>query len=248
MWIALALVAAVTAAVVDAFDLAEGGSTVAGGSTTSTTSDQSLRPDQVRVSGVLSAIHVEGCTVDPLPLPVTIEAPERGASNGASIAGVNVGGKPATIEWDAGRPLQLSGAGPLELDPLTVELGPGGIGLRVGGTVVGFTPGEQRIDTPVAVGQSGLARPKDSVTFEATARSTMSLRGASTITVAPPKGLSCTGPGLVALAGELTVVTATGSSRATKIDLPKGAFELELVAGPAGYAVDAVLQGPTTTA
>jgi hypothetical protein len=239
VWIALALVAGATAAVVDALDLAAGGPTVEGGSSTSTTADHSLRPDQVRVTGALSAVHIEGCVVDPLSLPVTIEAAARGASNGAEIAHVTVGDKPATIVWDAGRPLQLSGAGPLLLDPVTVELGPGGIVLGVGGTVVAFTPGEHRIDTPVAVGQSGLARPKDTVTFAATDGSTMALRGASTITLA--------GPGLVALAGQLTVITVSGSRQVSKVDLPAGSFELKLIVGPAGYAVDALLQGPTTS-
>jgi hypothetical protein len=245
MWIALAFVAGVTGAVVDVFDLADADSTVAGRSTTSTTADESLRPDQIRVSGTLTAVHIEGCATKPLPLPVTIEAPVRGASNGADIKGIEVGGKPATIVWDAGRPLQLSGAGPLLLDPVTVELGPGGVVLAVGGTVVGFTEGEHRIDTPVAVGQSGLARPKDSVVFTATGQSTMALRGTSRVTVTTR--VACTGPGLVGLAGQLTVVTASGSREVAKVDMPKGAFELTIAPAQGGWRVDGLLQGKATT-
>jgi hypothetical protein len=243
MWIALLVVAAATATIVRTFDLTSDDSVTVSGPTSTTTADTSLKPDQVRVSGTITGIHVDGAVVDPLPLPLTITAPQRGMGNGAEIAGVTVLGKPAQIAWDAGRPLVLTSGGPLLLDPVGVDLTPAGVVLNLGGAVHGFTPGTYRIDAPVAVGQSGLARPKDRVDFDASATSTMAVHGVGTITIGPPTAVVLRGPGHVTLAGALQVTTAAGTHSLAKLELMAGPFEITLTPGAAGYTIAALLQG-----
>jgi hypothetical protein len=245
MWIALLVVAAGTATVVRTFDLTSDSSVTSPVPTTTTTTtvDAGLKPDQVRVSGSVTALHVDGAVPDPLALPLTITAPQRGMGNGAEITGVMVVGKPAEIVWDAGRPLVLTSGGALLVDPVAADLTPAGVVLNLGGAVHGFTPGTYRIDAPVAVGQSGLARPKDRVDFDAVKSSALAVHGIGTITLAPPAVVVLHGPGHVSLTGALQATTATGSHPVTKIDLPAGPFEITLTPVPGGYTITALLQG-----
>ncbi len=249
VWIALAIVAGGTAVAVEALDLAADEANVdATPSTTATTADPSLRPDQVRVTGTITALHVEGARLEPLALPLTIDAPERGSGNGAEVRGILVDGKPATVVWDAGRPLQLKSGAALVLDPVTIDLAPTGLVLSLGGAVHGFAPGTYRIDTPVALGQSGLARPRDTVTFDADERSTMEVKGSPAILLPRVIALILRGPGRVTLTGDLRAITADGNRAVHAIELPSGPFEIELTPGPAGYTVEALLEGATTLA
>jgi hypothetical protein len=199
---------------------------------------------QVIVTGTISAAHVEGLDLGTLPTPFTVSTATRG-EGGATITPVLVNGKSTSIEWTAGQPLPFSGdGGGLNLGPVALDVTPDGVALLLDG-LHGVVPGTYTIATSVAVG----SQPKDSVTFEATDKTTIEFRGTTSTPLAAPAVASgaATGSGMVTLQGTLTVVKPDRStSPASIITLDSGTYTITLtpVAG-GGFTVQATLQGPT---
>jgi hypothetical protein len=206
-------------------------------------------PSQVTVTGMVSALHVEGAVIQPLPMPLTITTPERGEGSGATIKAVTVDGKPSSLEWDAGVPFALDGdGGMLVVAPLIVDADADHVYVSFGSAAHGFAPGTYHLATPVAVGTGGLATPVQSVTFDATTASTVEFRGNASTTL-DPHDLSIQGPGKVVLEGDLTVVHPDGSTaKVPKVTLDSGPFQLSLSPADGGYTVNqATLQGVIQT-
>ncbi|MGH9244546.1 MAG: hypothetical protein ACRD29_09560 [Acidimicrobiales bacterium] len=207
--------------------------------------------NQTVVRGTATAVHVEGAFLPTFPMPVQVTTPPTGPRRGGTIQGVTVGGQPASIVWDAGRPLNLSNAsggrgGGLELDAVTAELSATGVTIALDGTHA-FVPGPYRIDTSVAVGIGGLAESRPTVDFQATATSTIMFQG-GTSTTAPPFAMTVSGGGGVTIDGTLEVTRTDGRSPANRVELTDGTYELNLTPVADGWTIEAVLQGAVTTA
>jgi hypothetical protein len=233
---ALALVVASTVIIFNQFsDDGSGGPTrAAATSTTLVDTDgdgATLVPaaGQVRLSGTVTAIHLEGALLQPrtVPAPLTISS-DRGFGNGGEITGLSVEGKPASIVWDGGRPFVLSSGKGLVLDPVTVDLVPDGLRLLLGGASHALVPGSYQLDTPVAVGTTGIATPRDSVTFNAPQGARFEAHGdASMLLGKDSPEHRFAGPGKVHLEGDLAVVDENGrATSATDFDLAEGRFDL----------------------
>jgi hypothetical protein len=195
-----------------------------------------LPKGQAEVSGTLDAFTADDANGPPLSLPIEIK------TGGATIEGAMIDGKPSTIVWDGGRPFELSGSGGIELGPTHVELAVGALFWPIDG-LRALAPGEYRVDTPVAVGSGGLARPRDSVSFTATEDTTLETRGGATV-LRGPQPLHLEGPGSFTGTGTFTVKTRDGTRQATKLQFGPGAFVVDL---QANGAFTAVFNGPLTT-
>jgi hypothetical protein len=108
----------------------------------------------------------------------------------------------------------------------------------------GFAPGDYRIDTPVAVGTSGLAQPLDAVDFTATAETTITFAG-DAFTRVGPGPLTLTGPGTVTADGSFGVTTSDGATLVDHIELGPGPFEVGLTLGAGGLAIAATFDEPS---
>ncbi len=121
-----------------------------------------LRAGQAKVAGSATQLSVDGAVIDPLSTPLTADVPERGLGQaGAVISEAIVGGQRATISWDSGRPLVLAGTGAIDLAPVHVSADATGTTVAFGEETHGFRAGEYRIASPVAVGTTGLAEPRE---------------------------------------------------------------------------------------
>lgn len=253
MWAALLVTVGLTVVAKDRLDAGGGAgeqvvsapSGSPGSSTTSTTTEPAVRPGpgQVRVQGTVSGVHLEGAVLDPrrVPTPLTITS-DRGMGNGGALTGVLVDGKPSSIVWDGGRPFALSGGGALVVGPAVVDLVPQGVRLTLRGSAAELEPGLYRLDTPVAVGRSGIATPRDNVSFEATSTALFEARGDAGIVLGPGTPHRLLGPGSVLINGVLDLTDASGTRSGTTISLAKGAFDLTLTAsGAGGWRVDGLL-------
>lgn len=219
------------------------------GAESTTTSGPPVPPaGQVRVTGNLTAVHLDGAVLDPreVATPFTVVS-DRGFGNGGELTGVEVEGTEVSIVWDGGRPFVLSSGGAMVLDPVTVDLAPEGVRLALAGAVQGFTPGTYQLDTPVAVGTSGVAGGREAVTFDAGDRSTFAAKGDAALFLGPIKPRHLLGPGTVHLEGTLELTGAGGARPAATLDAATGAFDITLtpVAG-GGWTITATLQGETT--
>lgn len=251
MWIALALVVGTTVLASEQLDQGGGGGDqVIDGPGGTTGADQAdgegrlaLGSGQVRVSGTVTAVHLEGAVLDPrqVPTPLTVVS-ERGFGNGAELSGVTVGDAPASIVWDGGRPFVLSSGAGLELGPVAVDLDSeaGGLRLALAGAHT-VLPGTYRLDTPVAVGSSGMATPRDSATFEAGDRSLLEAHGDAALVLQPGAAHRFTGPGLVRLEGLLELTDAAGTAPAPLFEMGDAAYELTFVAEGAGWTVQGLV-------
>ncbi len=203
----------------------------------------------LRVTGTVSAVHVEGAVLDPreVPTPLTITS-ERGFGNGGEIVGAVIDGIEQTIVWDGGRPFVLASGGALVLDPVTVDLVAEGVRVALSRAVHVFTTGSYQLDTPVAVGSSGVAEARESVAFDTTDRTTFEPRGDAALLLDATKPVHLLGPGTVHLEGSLELAGADGEHPARAVDATVGPFDITLtpVAG-GGWAITATLQGPTTS-
>lgn len=192
-----------------------------------------LPEGQAEVSGTFDAFTADDANGPPLSLPIEIP------TGGATIEGAVIDGAPSTIVWDGGRPFELSGSGGIDLGPTHVELAVGGLfwpldGLRA------LLPGEYRIDTPVAVGSGGLARPRDTVTFTASDDTTIETSGGATV-VRGMQVLHLEGPGSFRATGAFAIKTRDGTRQTTKLAFGPGPFVVDLQ--PNG-AFTAVFNGP----
>lgn len=223
--------------------------TVATSTTTSTSGGDALA-DAVEVTGAISRMHLELAIPEPrtLAAPFTITA-ERGFGNGGTITAVRVEGTPATIEWDAGRPFVISSGRALLLDPVSMDLTPIGIRLNLADGVHGFAAGTYHLDTPVAVGSSGVASPRESVVFDADDDSRFELRGNAALFLQGSSVRRLRGPGTVHLEGTFELRDQTGTRSVTKVDVEDAPFELTLTpADGGGWRLEARLGGEITAA
>jgi len=186
-------------------------------------------PGQVRVRGTVTSLHLEGAVPEPreIALPLTMTA-ERGFGNGGELTDVLVDGRPSTIVWDGGRPFVLATGTAFIPDPTVADLVPDGLRLALGGVTHRFAPGTYRLDTPVAVGSSGVATPRDSVTFEATTSSRFEARGNANLVLGREQARRLVGPGRVELAGSLELTDATGTRTTAALTVDRAAFDLTL--------------------
>ena len=175
---------------------------------------------QAEVEGTLTRLEAVDANAPPIPMPLTIE---RGR---ALIDGALVDGRRTTIAWDGGRPLRLDGSGTLDLGPARVTIEGGTMTWPLDDGVRVLTPGDYRIATPVAVGEEGLAEPRDAVAFTADDETIMETSGVSI--QLPVARLRLEGPGAVTLEGDLLVRTRDGERPATRLTLPRGPFVVQL--------------------
>ena len=217
----------------------------------STTVVSTVPPEgQLTVTGTVTVVHVDGAVLDPreVPTPLTVTS-DRGFGNGGELTGVTVDGAAASVVWDGGRPFVLSSGGALVLDPVVVDLTPAGLRVALAGSVQGLTPGTYVLDTPVAVGTSGVAGARDQVTFSATEDSRFQAAGDAALFLDGSGPRHLTGPGSVHLEGALEVTDATGTRVVSVVDLAEGPFDVVLTpTGDGGWTITATLQGETTAA
>lgn len=217
----------------------DNGGVLTAGPTTSAPGNPLLpATNQVVLVGGVTAMHIDGATIDSVAMPITVTTADRGVG-GATITPVQVDGKTTSIDWQAGQPLPLSGdGGNLLLKGVTIEASPDGISVVLDG-VQSFTPGAYRIATSVAVGST----PKDAVDFTATDKTTAKFRGTASTPYTGP--LMTQGAGSISLDGNVTVTDHDGGTRqATHLELDKGLYKLTLTPTPRGdFILQATLQG-----
>ncbi len=196
--------------------------------------------DQVAVSGKVTSAHLEGVILGTLPTPFTVTPATRG-EGGATFTPVDVKGESTSIDWQAGQPLPLSGdGGGLALAPVVCDVTTDGITVLLDG-VHAVNPGTYSIKTSVAVG----SQPRDSVTFTASAQTTVEFRGGQSTPLPTPE-LAASGTGTITLEGALTVYHPDGSNQnVPQITLDNGRYQIKLTPVDGGFTVTATLQGTT---
>ena len=204
-----------------------------------------LLDDQVEVTGTGVGITVEGAAFDRIDTPLVVTTAEQGVGGG-TLHDVEVDGQLTEVVWDAGRPFDLRGAGGLVPQSMNLFAAPAGITIGFPDNSVNeLVEGSYGLETPVAIGAGGLARPQDAVAFEATVESTLVFRGGAS-TVIAPRELQFEAGGRVLLDGTFQVRRADGTTvDAVGVELPNGAYRLTATPRPdgTGYDVVALLQG-----
>ncbi|MDQ6928573.1 MAG: hypothetical protein M3159_07915 [Actinomycetota bacterium] len=224
-----------------------GGAKGAGGTTpTSAATSVVPGPGQAFVTGVVRRFTADDAQISgPLPTPFTISALERGSGN-ATIENALVDGKRSTISWATGTPLPISGAGGLDLGAVHVDIDGAGATWLLDGAARNFVPGSYRAEAPVAVGNLGIAAPRDSVAFDADDRTVITTRGGVVVHVSPQR-VQLEGPGTLKITGQLQVQTPGAKRAAGSVTFNLGPFTATLIPTGTGVRVDSVLQGPITT-
>ncbi|HEX4906636.1 MAG TPA: hypothetical protein VFU93_14355 [Acidimicrobiales bacterium] len=198
--------------------------------------DEVVLPEhQAEVSGTIDGFVADDANGEPLTMP--IELP----SGRATIEGALVGGERSTIVWDGGRPFRLSGTGAIDLGPTHVEQGVGAVFWTIDGLRI-LSPGEYRLDTPVAVGSGGLARPRDVVEFTADEETTIDTTGAGAVGRGLPVHLE--GPGTFEADGHFRVRTRAGTVDANHLEFGPGSFVVDVAADG---TFSAVFNGPLSS-
>lgn len=212
-----------------------------------------LRPSSevTLIAGRVDTLNLVPARLDPLRGAVTVEAEERGAAS-AQITAASVDGKSETVVWGGGTPLVLDPGGGdgstpegvlgLELEPAPVEAGPAGLVIRLGGVRGRLAPGTYIMTGSVAVGTGGLAASKDTLTFVATADTTVTFAG-SAIIRRPPAAVTLSGPGTVHLVGDVELTGATADERAAIIEATAVPFLFDLVWVGERIEVDGRIEG-----
>lgn len=191
-------------------------------------------PGMTVATGTAETIRLEPTLLPSLPVPLTIEPAARGAASG-SITGAAVDGVEQSIAWPGGTPLVVEAAQSAELsltfDPLTVEIGPGELVARAGGGSALLSPGRYLLTGSVAVGEAGLGRPQDTVSFEATETTTFTVSGEALLRI--PAGewtralRRLEGPGAVTMTGDLAVTDASGARSGVALRFGPGPYRVE---------------------
>ena len=197
------------------------------------------------VTGTVTSATAQDATGPPLSTPLEITVPVRGRG-GATFYNVVVGGQPSTVVWNGGVPLGLIGHGALVAGRVDVSVDSSGSTWALDGAERIVAAGTYHAAAPVAVGQSGLARPQDSADFTAGRGAVVVTTGGATVH-RDPGALHLVGPGALGLVGSLQVRTGSGTTTARRVVLAHGSFAVDLVPGPGGIAVQATLEGPVTT-
>jgi hypothetical protein len=210
-----------------------------------------LATDQWVITGTLSKLVGTKVSEAPrLPLPLTLTV-ARGGGTKAEFAGGAVAGKNATIAWDGGRPLPISGEGSVDLNgPINVELDAQGATWALDGDSRLLTPGTYNLNAGVAViplnTTFGVARERATLSIPQGAAASLKTNG-DVRTVTKPAPLLLKGPGQLVLEGSFEVRGRDGVKPATKLTFGPGAFELDIAPDAGGYRINqAFLQGPTT--
>jgi hypothetical protein len=198
--------------------------------TTTPTSNPDLAPTESTVTGIATAIGVQGAVLAQEVVAAEVLTPSAGLGAGARFESVLVDDDAAAITWDAGRPLTFAAATPLRIDPdLPFDLFaiPAGIAIGfVDGQAYPVVAGTYEITAPIAVTTTGLGRARESVTFSTAEGTTVAFTGSATTNI-PPGPLAVTGPGHVTLQGTFEVHRADGTVQtATTVELPEGSFRL----------------------
>ena len=215
------------------------------------TKGEVLAADQTVVTGTLTKlVGTKISDAPPLPLPLTLTV-ARGGGTKAEFAGGAVAGKNATIAWDGGRPLPITGQGSIDLNgPVNVELTPAGGSWALDGDSRLLTPGTYNLGAAVAVVplNSTFGTPRERVRLDIPAGAAASLKtNGNVMTTTRPAPLTLKGPGQLVLEGTLEVRTREGVRPVKRVTFGPGAFELSLEPQAGGYSIGrAFLQGPTT--
>ena len=231
----------VVAANTTAFDKFKGGTP-----TTTTTIDlgPAPGPGQVFLKGTVERLTAEGAQGAALPAPFTLTAVERGVGK-VTIENALVDGKRTTIAWGGGTPLPISGdGGTIDLSGSKVDVDATGATWTVDGGRA-LKPGVYRVGASVAVGEGGLARPRDAVAFTADARTILSAKGGVVLKV-PPARQELKGPGKVTGTGQFQIRDQTTRTPATRFQFGEGPYTLVINPVEGRLDLDAVLQGPLT--
>lgn len=231
----------VVAANTTAFDRFKGGTP-----TTTTTVDlgPAPAPGQVFVKGTVDRLTAERAQAAAIATPFTLTAVERGVGK-VTIENALVDGKRTTIAWDGGTPLPITGAGgTIDLNGSKVDVDATGSVWAVDGARP-LKPGAYRAGASVAVGEGGLARPRDSVTFTADSRTIINGKGGVTLKVAPAR-LELTGPGKVVGAGQFQIRDQKSRTPAARFQFGDGPYTVIVNPVDGRLELDAVLQGPLT--
>jgi hypothetical protein len=204
-----------------------------------------LLDDQVEVTGTATGITVEGARFDQIDTPLVVTTAERG-EGGGTLTDVEVDGEITDVAWTAGTPFDLRGVGGIQPQAMNLFAAPAGITIGFpDGSVNGLAEGSYGLESPVAIGRGGLARPQDAVAFEATVESTLVFHGGATTSIAP-RELSFEAGGRVLLEGTFQVRRPDGAvADAVGVELPDGAYRLTATPRPdgTGYDVVVLLQG-----
>lgn len=228
-----------------------GGGDVAAGPRTTQAEGEVLGADQSVITGTLTRLVGTRVSEAPrLPLPLTLTvAPGRGTK--AEFAGGAVDGKNATIAWDGGRPLPISGEGSIDLNgPVNVELKPNGTTWALDGDSRLLTPGTYNLGAAVAVVplNTTFGKPRERARLDIPQGAAASLKTNGDVrTTTKPAPLVLRGPGQLVLEGTFEVRNREGTRAAQKITFGPGAFELDIAPEGGGYKINrAFLQGSTT--
>jgi len=224
--------------------------TMGSGPTATSAPGEVLAADQSVVSGMITRVVGTGVDAPDLVVPLTMTV-VRGGGTKADVSGGTVGGKKATLSWDGGRPLPLTGRGSLDFNgPVGVEITPAGASWKLDGGSRLLTPGSYTFGATVAVSlvTGGLGVPKEGARLEVAPGSPASIATRGDVRVATPAApFKLKGPGKLVLEGTFELRTKGGTRQAGKVTFGPGAFELNLEPQPGGYRVDrALLQGPMT--
>jgi hypothetical protein len=201
---------------------------------------------QTLVAGTLQSFGADDANADPIPVPFTINAVERGAERNATVKQAIINGKRETIYWYAGQPLPVSGSGgALDLGPAHVDADAHGVTWTLPPASV-FKPSRYHFGSSVAVGTAGLATPEDNgIDFTADNNTELTATDGVVIHLDSP-ALKVDGPGTLHMTGSFTLRTGSGSKTATTLTMASGPFQVTLAPGAGGVSVNAILQGPVT--
>ena len=204
-----------------------------------------LRPGQAAVTGVVTRLVAERALAPALTTPLTIEAGERGVTR-AVINGAEVSGQQATISWDGGRPLPITGTGGLRLGATRLTVDAAGMAWALEGEPRGFVPGSYRCNFTVGVAREGIASVREGVVFTATEATVLQVTRGTAFVRRPagPVTVEAGEDATALLEGELTVRTSDDERSAGAVQFGPGLYRITLTPVPGGYQVDALLQGP----
>ncbi len=195
------------------------------------------------VTGEIELLSADDAQTAPIPTPFTLTSLDRGSGKG-TIENALVDGKRTTIFWGGGTSLPLSGEGGVDITGAVVEVTPAGLTWTITGGRK-LLPGTYVAEAAVAVGSTGLASSRDSVSFTADSRTVLNTTGGVVVKLDPQR-LEVTGPGRVSAKGKLTVTDASGSRTATSIDFAAGPYKVLVAPQGSKVILDATLQGPLT--
>lgn len=224
-----------------------GGRETGGGSTATSPPRTELvpGPGQTFLTGDVSKLTLGRAQSPPIPAPFTISAVERGVGR-ATIANAIVDGRRTSISWNSGTPLPISGAGAIDLAGATVEVDASGVTWKLDGAGRPIVPGAYRVGAPVAVGEEGLAAPRDGVSFTADAETVLSSEG-NVVVRLPLQPVEVDGPGGLTATGRLRVQSPTAVTEVGYVEMSDAPFHVRVAPAGSQIVVTAVLQGPLTT-